>query len=93
MPPKELWTAISQYGFPMVGLVVLSIGVYKVFCKMIWPRFEKIMDSAEERLTKQSGEFLEALKRRDAIMTEEFGKLHVRLDRDQAENRVRRPQR
>lgn len=93
MPPKELWTALSQYGFPMVALVLLAIAAYRVFFTVILPSYEKRMDAAESRLVKQAAEFVEALKRRDSILTEEFNKLHGRLDRDQAENRARRPQR
>lgn len=92
MDPR--YGVIDRYGLPVAVLIVGGLAFYK----LVWPLLLRQIDTttkillkqledAQQRIDKSGDDFLEALKRRDAIMEREFTKLHERL----AESHPARP--
>jgi hypothetical protein len=92
MDPR--YGVIDRYGLPVAVLIVGGLAFYK----LVWPLLLRQIDTttkillkqledAQQRIDKSGDDFLEALKRRDAIMEREFTKLHERL----GEGRMARP--
>jgi len=80
--PHDIWSILDRYGLPIVALLIVVLAIYK----LVWPLLLRQMaiistqlDIAQERLEKSQSEFMRALERRDAIMSQGFADLHTEL--------------